>query len=162
MARKTRIVTIAADGRDKGKHFFITEMSAVKAEKWAGRALLAIANGGVDIPPEVLQMGAGAVVAAGFRALVAMSFADAEPLLDEMMQCVTVLPDKSKADVVRPMDDMDVEEIATLLLLRSEVIDVHTGFSIAASLSKLGQAARTTPTPGTSGTPMSAKSSERS
>jgi hypothetical protein len=157
--RKTKLVRITDEGRDKGKTFLLTEMAAPRTEKWAARALLAIANAGVDIPPEVLRMGVGAVIAAGFRALTSMAFADAEPLLDEMMQTVVVVPDPKRPDVVRALDDEDIEEVATILKLRGEVIDLHTGFSIAAYLSNLGQAARMT-TPDTSDTQTSLKSSE--
>lgn len=161
MARTTKIVTVTTNGRDKGKHFLVTEMSPVRAEKWASRALLAMANSGADISPDVLKMGVGAVLAAGFRSLLTMSFVDAEPLLDEMMQCVRFMPDRKKPDVVREDWEEDLEEVSTLLFLRSEVVEVHTGFSVAAYLSKLGQAATMT-TPGSLDTPTSPKSSEQS
>jgi hypothetical protein len=160
MARKTQIVTIpgvrsdARGERDNGKTFLLTEFDAVRTEKWGQRALLAAANSGIDIPPEVIRMGMGAVVAAGFRALLTMSFAEAEPLLDEMLQCVTFVPDRSRMDVVRALDNEDIEEVMTLLTLRKEVIELHTGFSIAAFLSKLGTAATGT-TPDISPTPTS-------
>lgn len=169
MARNVKTITIPApttggrENRDAGKTFLITEMDAVRTEKWATRALLAIAAGGVDIPPDVLRMGAGAVVAAGFRALVTMSFHDAEPLMDEMMQCVEVVPDRRKPDVTRPLDAEDIDEVTTIWLLRSEVVELHTGFSVAAFLSNLGKAASTMtdPNPISSDTPTSPKSSEQ-
>lgn len=145
--RKTKLVIVPGtkdETRDAGKAFLITEMPAVKAEKWAMRALLAVASSGADIPPEVVKMGAAALMAAGFRALLTMAFADAEPLIDEMMQCVVLVPDRTRQDVTRPVDEDDIEEVSTLMLLRSEVIELHTGFSPAAFLSKLGAAARTT------------------
>lgn len=158
MARKTLLITIGPDGgRDAGKCFLLTEKDAVSAEKWATRALLAIANAGVDIPPEVLRMGAGAVVAAGVRAMTSMAFADAEPLLDEMMQCVAVLPDPKRPDVVRPLDGDDIEEIRTLLQIRSGVIELHVGFSIADFLSKLGTSAQADEAPNSSDIPTSLK-----
>jgi len=46
MARKTATVTISAEGRDKGKTFFLTEMSAERSEEWGERALLALVRGG--------------------------------------------------------------------------------------------------------------------
>jgi len=146
MARKTKLVVIPTSddkdrpNRDAGKAFKITEMSAVRAEKWATRALLAIADSGVDISPEVMRAGMGAMVAVGFRALLTTSFVDAEPLLDEMMSCVELLPDRTRQDVTRPLDDEDIEEISTLVKLRGEVVELHTGFSVAAYLSKLGAA----------------------
>lgn len=164
MARKTKLIVVPTTGerenRDAGKAFLLTEMDAVRTEKWATRALLAIAAGGVDIPPDVLKMGAGAVVAAGFRALVTMSFHDAEPLLDEMMTCVEVVPDRKKPDVVRPLDPEDIDEVQTIWLLRSEVIELHTGFSVAAFLLNVGKAAQTK-TPGMPDTATSPKSSEQ-
>lgn len=166
MARKTKTVIVPQstgerEDRDAGKHFLITELDAVRTEKWATRALLAIAGSGTDIPPEVLQMGAGAVVAAGMRALVTMSFAEAEPLLDEMMDCIAFIPDPKRPDVTRPFDHDDIEEVTTIWLLRSEVVEIHTGFSPAAFLSNLGKAASTmAPTPDMSDTSTPPKSLE--
>jgi len=143
--RKTKTVTIqptqGRENRDAGKTFFLTEMSAVRLEKWSQRALLALANSGLDIPPEVLRMGAGAVVAAGMRALLGVSFAEAEPLLDEMLQSVQFVPDVRRPEVLRAFDPEDIEEVSTLFTLRSEVIELHVGFSIAGYLSTLGQSA---------------------
>lgn len=142
MARKTRTVVIDdKTSRDCGKRYYIEEFPARRAEKWATKALLAMTNAGVDVPPEVVRMGAAAVLAVGMRALLTMGFMEAEPLLDEMMQCVQFVPDPAKPDLTLPLDDYNVEEVATLVKLREEVIDIHTGFSIAAFLSNLGTAA---------------------
>ena len=71
-----------------------------------------------------------------------MAFGDAEPLLDEMLTCVSLVPaPKERPHVTIPIDDESVEEVSTLLHLRDEIIKIHTGFSIAASLSKLKDAA---------------------
>lgn len=159
MARKTKTVRIQAEAgnRDAGKTFLITEMSAGQAETWAIRALSAVAQSGLDIPPDVMRMGMGALVAVGFKGLITMSFVEAAPLLDEMMGCVQIVPDPKNPHVVRPVDDEDIEEVTTRLVLRSEVWELHTGFSPAAFLSKLGTAATTTPD--TSDSPTSAKPS---
>lgn len=159
MARKTKTIIIprTEGNRDGGKTFLLTEMSAMASEKWAVRALGAITNSGLDIPPEVLQMGMGALVAVGFRGLLTMGFEEAEPLLDEMMECVQIVPDPKNPLVVRRVDDEDIEEVTTRLILRSEVWELHTGFSPAAFLSKLGMAANQTPD--TSDTPTSPKPS---
>lgn len=160
MARKQKTVRIpvAEGNRDGGKTFLITEMSAAQSEKWAIRALGAISNSGLDIPPDVIRMGMGALVAVGFRGLLTMGFDEAEPLLDEMMACVVIVPNPKEPHVVRPVDDEDIEEVTTRLVLRSEVWELHTGFSPAAFLSKLGTAA--TQTPDTSDTQTSPKPSE--
>lgn len=151
MARRQKYVSIPTPSegtnRDAGKMFFLQEKSAMETEQWAERALLAMASGGVDIPSEVLRMGAGAVVAAGFRSLMHVSWHDAKPLLDEMMECVSFVPDPANKNVQRGVDPEDIDEVSTLLKLRTEVIELHTGFSIADFLSKLGKSAVTSPTP---------------
>jgi len=151
MARKTRLYVVPDDrdgvpNRDTGKAFRITEMSAFDAEVWAQRAMLAMAQSGVLINEDVIRAGLGAVAAVGMRALLTMGFDDAKPLLDEMMTCVEFIPDRSRADVSRVPDREDIEEVSTLLALRSEVIELHTGFSIPAFLSNLGKAGKTATT----------------
>lgn len=147
MARKTKIVTISPDGRrDANKQFLITEKSAAESEKWAVRLISGLANSGMDIGPEIVSLGMGAVAAIGLKGVLTMSVAETEGLLDEMMQCVQILPDpKNRPDLARKIDDEDIEEVTTRLLLRSEVFEIHTGFSPAALLSKLGAAAKSTP-----------------
>lgn len=162
MARKTKIVTMPADaGRDAGKTFVLTEMDAATGERWAFRALFAMASNGADIPPEVQNMGWGALAAFGVRSLLTMQFEEAVPLLDEMMDCIVVLPDPKKPNVTRPIDADDIEELTTRLLLRSEVFNLHTGFSIAAFLQELGKKAAARAS-NTSNTPISPEPSEPS
>lgn len=149
MARKFKTVTITADGRDKGKSFLIVEKSAYDAEKWATRALLALSRAGATIDDDVAGAGALGILTAGIDAFRALPFEDAEPLLDEMMGCIHFVPDPSRIDplsgrpptrpLMRPDDfnDGDVEEVATLLQLREEVLSLHLGFSLAAVLSSM-------------------------
>lgn len=134
MSRKVKELTITEPGRDQGKVFRLTEMSAVAAEKWAARALLALGKSGVDIPDEVRQHGTTAVVVIGIRAFVGIEFADAEPLMDEMMKCVEYSPSR---DVWRALIDDDIDEVQTLAFLRGELMELHTGFTVRAALSTL-------------------------
>lgn len=122
--RKTADITITAEGRDAGKTFRITELSASAAEDWAIRAIMAIAKGGVEIPDGIPHSLAGIAIL-GFKALAGMDPATAKPLLDEMMGCVQVITSSGIAR--RPMEE-DIEEVATRLQLRKEVFEVHTGF----------------------------------
>lgn len=138
MARKTAIITIDSPGRDLGKVFEITEMSATRAEKWATRALLALLKSGIEIPDDIASAGLAGVAAMGIRAFGGLDFADAEPLLQEMLNCVVLIPDPSRPQVKRPIrTDDDIEEVATLLRLREEVLSLHLGFSISAYRSRL-------------------------
>jgi len=122
------------EGRDVGKTFRLTEMPALAAEKWAARALLALGKSGVDIPDEVRQHGTAAVVVVGVRAFVGIDFADAEPLMDEMMKCVEYSPSQG---VWRALIDDDVDEVQTLAFLRGELMELHTGFTVRAAMSTL-------------------------
>lgn len=134
MARRTVTVTIDAEGRDKGKRFLITEVSAAAGEEWAFRAFLALAKSGVDIPTDVRDAGFAGIAVMGVRALSGMSYYDAKPLLDEMMACIVVMPNPNDSSVTRALIPDDIEEIATRLRLRGEVVELHTGFSAAGAM----------------------------
>jgi hypothetical protein len=137
--RKTAIVTIDAEGRDYGKVFLLREMPASRAEKWATKAFLALAKSGVEIPDDIAKMGLAGIAAIGLKSLAGVSFADAEPLMDEMFACVTIIPDPSKTDVAnqtpihRSLVEDDIEEIATRLTLRKELFALHVNFSLPAA-----------------------------
>lgn len=130
MGRRSKTVTIETreNYRDSGKVFVLTEMPAMKAERWAIRALLALSKSGVDIPEDVQSAGVAGVAVMGLRALGNLNFADAEPLLDEMMGCIKISP---SPNVIRELIPDDIEEVETLLRLRAEVFTLHTGFSVA-------------------------------
>ena len=131
--RKTLDITIDADGgRDAGKTFRITEMAASKAEKWAMRALLALAHSGAELPAGAAQGGMRVLALFGVQALMNLAFEDAEPLLDEMMGCVQIVEPK----LVRALMEDDIEEVQTRMLLRRQIIELHVGFSLADALSK--------------------------
>ena len=126
--RKEIDITITDPGRDEGKTFHICEMPAARAEKWAMRALLAVARSGVDLPDDFTGMGMQGIAMVGIRAITKIAFEDAEPLLDEMMECVMVKPDARNPAIKRVLFEGDIEEIATLVKLRQEVINLHIGF----------------------------------
>lgn len=150
MARKSSSVTITAEGRDKGKTFFLSELPATEGERWAMRALSAIARSGIEVPADIASAGMAGIAAVGIRALMGVQFDEAEPLIHEMMGCVQFVPDPGQPLVRRALaeagpdgEGADIEEIATLLHLRSEVVALHVGFSIREKLSTLGAMFRT-------------------
>ncbi len=110
-------------GRDHGKMFLLTEMSAAKAEEWALRALLALTNAGAEIPDD--SAGIAGLAAAGFEALNKLTFAQVKPLLDEMFTCVQYV---HKAGHPPQDADENIEEVTTRLQLRKAVFQLHTGF----------------------------------
>jgi hypothetical protein len=145
--RKTKLVTIEAEGRDHGKTFLITEMSALAAEKWGSRAMLALVHSGLDIPEydRAARVGMAGVATMGLKVLGRVGFAEAEPLLDEMMLCIRRVEDRRLPDG-RPLvnnggEGDDIEEVSTRLYLRAEVFELHTGFTVAAMISRSAAAA---------------------
>ena len=125
--RKVMDYMVEAEGRDKGKVFQLTEMSAAQAERWALRAFQALARAGVDLGV-VMGGGMQGLASAGLRAFAFLPFHEADPLLSEMFACVKIKPDAAHRNVVRDLVDDDIEEISTRLTLRAEVMKLHTDF----------------------------------
>lgn len=130
MARKIERFT-AQDGRDKGKVFQLTEMPCSQAEKWAARAFFAIAQAGAEVPDNLRDMGFAGLMQLGVTALAKAPYAQVEPLLDEMMGCVQMMPSPNKPEIIRPLVEDDIEEIATRLKIRAQLLRLHSGFSTA-------------------------------
>lgn len=125
MARKTALVTIDARGRDKGKVFVLTELATADSEEWAGRALFALLNSGVEIPDNIAEAGLAGLMAMGIKAITKLPFDTAKPLLDKMMECVQIQPSPT---VVRALVPDDIEEVSTMFRLRKEIWNLHTSF----------------------------------
>lgn len=145
MPRKEEDVFISDEGRDQGKVFRIQEMPALQAEKWAMRALMLVARHNVDIG-DMAGMGMQGIAALGIGAIMKVDFSEAEPLLDEMMECVKFIPDM-KRPIPRPLFPEDIEEVATLFYLRRRVIELHVGFSMGGAPSKSTSETNDQPSP---------------
>ena len=141
MPRKEVFVTIADEGRDKGKVFKLTEAPAVQADKWGIRAMLALNRTGSRIPDEIMKLGLVGVLVVGVHKLQGVAWSDLEPLLDEMMGCVMIVPTPSAPNIVRKLFPEDIEEVSTLSTLRREVFTLHTGFTKPDAPSKSPDAA---------------------
>ncbi|OYV47980.1 MAG: hypothetical protein B7X10_03770 [Burkholderiales bacterium 21-58-4] len=125
MALKTKTVTITSEGRDLGKNFKLTEMPVAKGEKWAARALLALAKAGVEVPEDADGM--AGLAGFGLSSIDKLDWNDIEPLLDEMLGCIKYVP---SAGVERALmlEAGDIEEITTLFTLRKEILALHFDF----------------------------------
>jgi hypothetical protein len=139
MSRKTATYCVEDKGRDQGKTFLLTEMSAARAEDWAMRALFALMKGNVDVPEDFATLGMAGMAEMGLKAIGNLSYDVAKPLIAEMFECVQIIIDPAKMHVGRPLvenspngDSDDIEEIATRLKLRLEVFKLHTDFLQAA------------------------------
>lgn len=140
MARHTKIWKVEEEGRDKGKHFLITEMLSSKGEKWAYRALLALINSNVQLPKGFENTGWAGLAHVGLQGLTGLPWHLAEPLLQELQSCVQIIPDYPKFNIPRALEDgdgepgsgdLDIEEVKTRVALRWEVIKLHLDFSPA-------------------------------
>ena len=129
--RKELFVTIVDEGRDHGKVYKITEAHAVHADKWGIRAMLALNRNGAQIPDEIMKLGLIGVLVVGVHKLKGVAWEDLEPLIDEMMTCVEMVPTPSQRNVVRKLfiDPNDIEEVSTLSTLRMEVFKLHVDFT---------------------------------
>jgi hypothetical protein len=134
--RREATVVIDAEGRDKGKIFRLTELPAEQGEEWATRALLALGKSGAEVPEGIFAMGMAGIAAVGIRSLLQLPWDVAKPLMQEMMACVQIQPGPDPR-VVRRMIPDDIEEVATRLRLRDEVIQLHLGFSVRGFISNL-------------------------
>jgi|SRR5216684_4287565 len=148
--RKTKIVTLPgayADvqgQRDNGKTFLITEMSSRQAEHWADRAFLCLAHSSVNLPAGMERTGMAGIEQIA-QLLGNIQFPELSPLMDELLTCVQVVPDPARpfprALVDSGTEGDDIEEAATRQFLRSEVMDLHVNFSLAAVILNLIAAA---------------------
>lgn len=154
MARKELRVTITAEGRDRGKMFVLREMPADQGERWAFRTLLALSRGGIDLPQGMFDGGFAGLatmlpyfLVIGLRSLHGAQWNEFEPLLEEMMGCVQYQPPGgAPVQQLFPGENSQIEEVATRVKLRQEVVQLHVGFLLADALA-------------TSGTPPSAPAS---
>lgn len=136
MPRKTEEVVITAPGRDSGKTFLLTEMDAIRTEKWAARAFLAMTNKDVVIPPEIAAAGMIGIAIMGYKGFAGAQFENVEPLMDEMLGCIQIVqnvPGAARSTTTRPTMASDYEEVSTLLLLRQKILELHAGFTFAAA-----------------------------
>ena len=138
MPRKEIDVIADGDNRDSGKVYHITEMSAGAIEEWAERFLFALLKASPSAGEKLdLSQGASSVAAAGLKLLPLINYDDVKPLLDKMMQCVTIIPDPSKPHIRRSLIDSDTEELSTRLQIRAAWFGLHFDFSQAAVKSTL-------------------------
>ena len=133
-----QVPTLKADSRDAGKYFRIKELPAVEAERWAWRLALAVKGTTAQVPVEFVNMGIVGVAIRGINAFLAadVEWHKLQPLLDEMLVCVTRVPDFTRAPeasaplIMNGGDTDDIEDIETIAWLRAEVLSLHTGFSV--------------------------------
>lgn len=133
-------------GRDRGKNFVITEWGAKRAERWAWGMCFALKGSTSEIPTDVARLGMVGVGIALINTVLKadVDYAKIEPYMNELIdECVGIARDMKNIDkqtglpFATPLLEGDIAEMATRQWLRSEVIRVHTNFSMFDALSAL-------------------------
>ncbi|MGJ3354639.1 hypothetical protein [Providencia sp. Je.9.19] len=127
MSLKSKTITIPK-GRDAGKTFLISEMPIVKLDNWSMRALFAVAKGGVDLEGINPNMGGLGMANVALKALAGIDTDVGIPLLNELLDCVQVIPSGGNARSL--LLDSDVTELTTLFTLRKEALAIHLDFLV--------------------------------
>lgn len=143
MARKEKTITIK--DRDKELTFKITEMPAMKAEKWKIRAIMLLLSSDIDMPQGVsIEEGISKFMAGGaeklFKALSKVDVDKAINLFDEMLySCVQLFTQGVSTQVNEAVIDANVEDSSTLTKLRFECLKLHFDFlGVGGSLMQTG------------------------
>lgn len=137
---KTSEVEITAENRDKGRKYLLTEMPALKAERWARHAIAAMSRHDLDAREEIARLGMMGFVLVGMQALAGGDIEDVDALMDQMLPQIQII----EPAVTRPLtpDGGDIWEVSTLFRLRKELIELHVGFPLAEFASILAASAR--------------------
>lgn len=122
MARKEKEITIE-EGRDAGKTFKITEMGAVQANKWIIRALGVFGKSGTDFN-YIRSMDMESLL----QEFVKTNYAETEPLLDELLSCVSFVKDGVSVAMKGNMIDSVIEDWGTIFRLQLESLMLNIGF----------------------------------
>lgn len=132
MGRKTERVTISDPGRDNGRVFVLTEMDSWNALILTSKIAHALSVSGINVP-EIAKSPEG-LAEAGIRLMTFIAPAVATPIMEELRECITVLPPKGKPGAMpQPLiPENQPHEIKTWFTLLTRLYYLHLGFSPAA------------------------------
>ena len=132
MARKEKTITIK--DRDKELTFKITEMPAMKAEKWKIRAIMLLLSSDIEMPKGAsIEEGISEFMAGGaeklFKALSKVDVDKAITLFDEMLyDCAQLEVNRVTAALSEDVINSNIEDSSTLTKLRFECLKLHFDF----------------------------------
>lgn len=141
--RESAVVRVPAfpgtRNRDLNKIFKITEWPAARAERWALRMLLATNKGGGELPLNLAGLGMEGIAIIGINTFLRGNISDDVllPLIDELLECVEAIRDIKHPEIATKLTPDDIEEPATRMWLRGEVLSLHLNFSVAGVVSAL-------------------------
>ncbi|HDL8245518.1 TPA: hypothetical protein PXR41_004568 [Yersinia enterocolitica] len=134
MSRKQITYTVEDEGRDKGKEFIITEMSAWDAEELSEEIYRAMGHGEFNsLPADVVSMGVAGLATVGVSVLAAAPASVSRPISDRILSTVEIVITNEGKDINRAIKPLDFEEISTIRTLKDKVFELNFGFlSLAA------------------------------
>ena len=134
MARLEKIIEIKG-GRDDGKLFKVTELPPMRSYKWVLRAIKMLASSGIELPHGTESLGIAGLAGIDFKELASnIDWNELEPLLDELMVCVTRIPNPDDQTIARPVIASDIEDALTFAKLQQEAFFIHVNFYPPASV----------------------------
>lgn len=130
MARKEIPFIVETEGRDKGKEFLITEMSAWDADSLAQDIFRAMGDSNYSsIPADVIAMGCAGLATVGLSVISASSPEVARQLRDRLMSTVDIIITNDGHRQQRKVNgSLDLEEVSTIRSLLDKVFQVNFDF----------------------------------
>lgn len=130
MSRKEIPFIVTDEGRDKGKEFIITEMSAWDADELAQDIFRAMGDSNyTGIPADVISMGCAGLATVGLSVLSASSPDVSRTLRDRLMSTVQiVITHEGKRQERKVNGALDFEEVQTIRQLMDQVFKVNFDF----------------------------------
>ena len=130
MARKEIPFIVETEGRDKGKEFLITEMSAWDADSLAQDIFRAMGDSNYSsIPRDVIAMGCAGLATVGLSVISASSPEVARQLRDRLMSTVDIIITNDGQRQQRKVNgSLDFEEVSTIRSLLDKVFQVNFDF----------------------------------
>lgn len=130
MARKEITFIVEDEGRDKGKEFIITEMSAWDADTLSQDIFRAMGDSDfAGIPADVIAMGCAGLATVGLSVISASSPEVARSLRDRLIDTVDIVITTDKTTNRRKVNGtIDFEEVSTIRTLLDKVFQVNFDF----------------------------------
>ncbi|EAM9323425.1 hypothetical protein DPR23_01200 [Salmonella enterica] len=130
MARKEIPFIVETEGRDKGKEFLITEMSAWDADSLAQDIFRAMGDSNYSsIPADVIAMGCAGLATVGLSVISASSPEVSRQLRDRLMSTVDIIITNDGQRQQRKVNgSLDFEEVSTIRSLLDKVFQVNFDF----------------------------------
>ncbi|EKN4744831.1 hypothetical protein GNO68_004214 [Yersinia enterocolitica] len=130
MSRKEIIYIVDAEGRDNGKEFIITEMSAWDADSLAQDIFRAMGDSNyTGIPADVIAMGCAGLATVGLSVISASSPEVAHTLRDRLMATVEiVITHDGNRNRRQVKGSIDFEEVSTIRKLLDKVFQTNFDF----------------------------------